>query len=338
MAVAIVFDLTEKLDDFFENQAPLSEIIVDYYIPFIPYYMNMFSSLFIFISVIFFTSRMAGNSEIIAMLASGMSYHRILRPYWISATFLFALFWSLGGFVIPRATSRMLHFEDKYIRQFTTNYAQNVQMQVEPGLILYIESFMNQSNMGYRSSLEHFDGKSLRSRIVAERIRYAGTAENPYLWQLEDYTRREFDGLQENISTGTKLDTTLRVKPQELFITAEHAAEMTNAELYNYIQKQRARGTGNIKAFQTELHKRWASPLGAFIMTLLAVTLSSRKVRGGTGKNMAVGFSLTAIYILFSAISTTFAVTGALSPFLAVWLPNFIFLSIGIYLYRQEAK
>lgn len=334
LSIAIVFDLTEKMDDFFENQVPTKEIILDYYLPFIPYYTNMFSSLFIFISVIFFTSKLAGNSEIIAMMAAGVSYHRLMLPYFVSATFLFLFSFYLGGYVIPPATGKMLNFTDKYIEHFTSENARNVQMEVEPGTILYIESFQKRSNMGYRASLEHFDGKTLTSRITADRIRY----DSAYCWHLENYIRRDFEGMREQMTRGSRLDTIIPIQPYELFITAEEAQQMTNTELRDYMEKQAARGAGNIQAFETEYHKRWASPIGAFIMTLLGVTMSSKKVRGGMGKNLGIGIVLTAAYILFSTVSTTFSVNGVMSPFMSAWLPNFIFLAIGIVLYIRAQR
>ena len=334
LSIAIVFDLTEKLDEFFENQAPLKAIIFDYYLPFIPYYMNMFSSLFIFISVIFFTSKLANNSEIIAMLSAGISFNRIMRPYMISAAFLFLLFFAMGGFLIPHATARMLDFQDKYIQKFTSENARNVQMKVEPGTILYIETFQKRSNTGYRCSYEHFDGKKLQMRITADRIVYV----EDNRWRLENYTRRTFNGLIEDVEKGYKMDTIIPITPSELFITAEEAQEMNNDELRAYIHRQRERGAGNTKAFETELHKRYASPIGAFIMTLLALSLSSHKVRGGMGKNLGIGIALSAAYVLFSTVSSTFSVTGVMSPFMAVWLPNFIFLAIGIFLYTKAPK
>ncbi|MGM9810762.1 MAG: LptF/LptG family permease [Paludibacteraceae bacterium] len=367
LSIAIVFDLTEKMDDFYENQVPTREIILDYYLPFIPYYANMFSSLFIFISVIFFTSKLAGNSEIIAMMAAGVSYHRLMLPYFISATLLFALSFVLGGYVIPPATGKMLHFTDKYIEHFSKENARNVQMEVEPGTILYIESFQKRSNMGYRASLEHFEGKTLTMRITADRIRYDSTSYSPaplslsrpigtgrglgaglhggestltpqHHWHLENYTRRDFDGMRESLTRGNRLDTIIPVQPRELFVTAEQAQEMTNPELVEYMELQAKRGAGNIQAFETEYHKRWASPLGAFIMTLLGVTMSSKKVRGGMGKNLGIGIVLTAAYILFSTVSTTFSVNGVMSPFMSAWLPNFVFLAIGIVLYFRALK
>ncbi len=258
-----------------------------------------------------------------------------MLPYFVSATFLFLFFsFYLGGYVIPPATGKMLNFTDKYIEHFTSENARNVQMEVEPGTILYIESFQKRSNMGYRASLEHFDGKTLTSRITADRIRY----DSAYCWHLENYIRRDFEGMREQMTRGARLDTIIPIQPYELFITAEEAQQMTNTELRDYMEKQAARGAGNIQAFETEYHKRWASPIGAFIMTLLGVTMSSKKVRGGMGKNLGIGIVLTAAYILFSTVSTTFSVNGVMSPFMSAWLPNFIFLAIGIVLYIRAQR
>lgn len=334
LSIAIVFDLTEKMDDFFEGQVPLKEIIFDYYIPFIPYYMNMFSSLFIFISVIFFTSKLAGNSEIIAMHAAGVSYHRLMVPYAFSATILFVLGIILGGWVIPRSSERMLNFRDKYVDHFTKESARNVQMEVKPGTILYIESFRSTNRMGYRCSIEEFEGKSLVQRTSADKIIYDSLEH----WHLENYTQRTFTGLREELEQGDRKDIELPIIPDELFITAQHAHQMTTPELRHYMERQRQRGSGNVKAFEVEYHKRWASPLGAFIMTLLGVTMSSRKVRGGMGKNLGLGVVLTAAYILFSTVSTTFSVNNVMSPFMAAWLPNFVFLAISIPLYVRASR
>ena len=334
LSIAIVFDLTEKMDDFFENQVPLKEIIFDYYLPFIPYYMNMFSSLFIFISVIYFTSKMAGNSEFIAMHAAGMSYHRLMVPYAVSAFILFVLSVVLGGWIIPKSSARMLHFTDKYVEHFTTENARNIQLEVEPGTVLHIESFQRRSGIGYRCSIEQFDGKTLVMRTTADRIYY----DSLECWHLDSYTQRTFTGMHETLERGKRKDITLPIIPDEMFITAQQAQQMTTSALRYYIRRQRQRGSENVKAFEVEHHKRWASPIGAFIMTLLGVTMSSRKVRGGMGKNLGIGIVLTAGYILFSTVSTTFSVNNVMSPFMAAWLPNFVFLAMSIPLYIRASR
>jgi lipopolysaccharide export system permease protein len=268
------------------------------------------------------------------MQAAGMSYHRLMVPYAFSASLLFVLSIWLGGWVIPKSSGRMLHFTDKYIEHFTSENARNLQLEVEPGRILYIESFHRRSSIGYRCSIEQFEGKTLVMRISADRIYY----DSLECWHLDHYTERQFTGMAETLTRGNRKDITMPVVPDELFITAEQAKQMTTPELRHYIKRQEARGSANVKAFEVEYHKRWAMPLGAFIMTLLGVTMSSRKVRGGMGKNLGIGIILTAGYILFSTVSTTFSVNNVMSPFMAAWLPNFVFLAISIPLYWRASR
>lgn len=268
------------------------------------------------------------------MQAAGMSYHRLMVPYAISATILFVLGMVLGGWVIPKSSERMLHFTDKYIEHFTSENARNIQLEVEPGTILHIESFQRRAGIGYRCSIEKFEDKTLVMRITADRI-YYDSEEN---WHLDTYTQRTFTGMKESLERGRRKNITLPIIPDELFITAQQAQQMTTPELRHYMDRQRQRGSGNVKAFEVEYHKRWASPLGAFIMTLLGVTMSSRKVRGGMGKNLGIGIVLTAAYILFSTVSTTFSVNNVMSPFMAAWIPNFVFLAISIPLYKRASR
>ncbi len=334
LSIAIVFDLIEKLDNFFDNNAPLEEIIFDYYLNFIPFYMNLFTPLFTFIAVIFFTSKMAGNTEIVAILSTGVSFARMMRPYFISASVIALISFILGGFVIPHANKTMLDFENKYIKRFKTENAHNVQMEVEQGVILYIERYEIIRNKGYHFSLEKFDGKHLVSRLTAEEISW----DSAYNWKIEKYLQRNFDGMRESIVKGESLDTLIQVQPSEFFITSQEAPEMTNTELRDYLKKQKKRGIGNIQAFQDEYYKRYSMPLAAFIMTLIGVSLSSRKVRGGMGLHLGIGLALSALYVLFVTLSSSFSVSGLMSPLLAVWLPNILFFIVGIGLYRSAPK
>ncbi|MDD3489853.1 MAG: LptF/LptG family permease [Paludibacter sp.] len=334
LSIAVVFDLTEKLDNFFDNNAPLKAIVFDYYMGFIPFYMNMFSPLFTFIAVIFFTSKMATNTEIIAILASGVSFRRLMMPYLISAAVISGLAFVLGGYVIPPANEKLLDFEDKYVKKFKSNNARNVQMEVQKGVILYIERYEISENRGYRFSLEKFDGKSLVSRLTAETV----TWDSAYNWKITNYMQRDFNGMREKLTRGIDLDTVINVQPKEFFISSKESAQMNNTQLREYLERQKNRGVGNIQAFEDEYYKRYSMPLAAFIMTLIGVSLSSRKVRGGMGLHLGIGLALSSLYILFSTLSTTFSVSGAMSPFAAVWLPNFVFLLVGIYLYRTAPK
>jgi lipopolysaccharide export system permease protein len=312
----------------------IKAIIFDYYLNFIPFYMNMFSPLFTFISVIFFTSKMATNTEIIAILSSGVSFRRLMLPYFLSASVIALISFVVGSFIIPPANEKMLTFEDKYIRKFKTENARNVQMEVEKGVIMYIERYEIANNTGYRFSLEKFDGKKLVSRLTAETISW----DSAYNWKITDYLQRDFNGMKESITKGTTKDTTIMVQPEEFFITSKEAGQMNIIQLRNYLIKQKDRGVGNIQAFEDEYYKRYSMPLAAFIMALMGVSLSSRKVRGGMGLHLGVGLGLSSMYILFITMSTTFSVNGTMSAFAAVWLPNVVFLLIGIYLYRTAPK
>ncbi len=334
LSISVVFDLTEKLDNFVEHNAPLKEIIFDYYLNFIPYYMNMFSPLFTFIAVIFITSKMASNTEIIAILSSGVSFRRLMVPYLLSALVIACISFTIGGFIIPHGNKIMLGFEDKYVRKIKQDNARNIQMEVEKGVIMYIERYEVTNNTGYRFSLEKFDGKKLVSRLTAETI----TWDSAYTWKITNYLRRDFNGMRESITKGISKDTVIKVQPEELFISSAEAPQLSNAQLSSYLKKQRKRGVGNIQGFEDEYYKRYSMPLAAFIMTLIGVSLSSRKVRGGMGLHLGVGLALSSIYILFSTMSTSFSVSGAMSAFNAVWLPNVVFILIGIYLYQTAPK
>jgi lipopolysaccharide export system permease protein len=334
LSIAIVFDLTEKLDKFYESHAPFSEIVLHYYLPFIPFYMNMFSPLFTFIALIFFTSKMAGNTEVIAILASGTSFARFTRPYFISAAIIALISFLLGGYIIPRGNQVMLDFSDKYIQKYKSDNAQNVQMEVQSGVILYIERFEKSNNNGYRMSLEKFKGKQLVSRLTAQSVSWV----SGHKWHINDYLQRDFNGLREKITKGISRDTTINVSPQEFFLTGDDSKQMTIYQLANHLNLQKERGIGNIQCFEDEYIKRFSRPLAAFIMTLIGVSLASRKVRGGTGLHLGVGLALSAIYIIFDTMSTTFSVGGVMSVAAAVWLPNIVFLMIGLYLYRTAPK
>lgn len=334
ISVAVVIDVTEKLDNFFESEAPLKEIVFDYYLNFIPYYANMFTPLFTFISIIFFTSKMASNSEIIAILAGGIRFRRLMVPYFISAGMIALFSFVLSGYVIPPANKVRLAFEDKYISKFTSSVARNIQLQVEDGVVVHIDRFEDRNNKGYRFSMDAFDGKHLVSRLVANSVQW----DSAYNWTISDYLKRDFNGLYETITRGERLDTIIRMVPSDFFITAKHSPQMNNTELRRYIKKQELRGAANLQAFKDEYYRRFSYPLASFILTLIGVSLASKKVKGGMGLHLGIGITLSAIYILFSTISSSFAVSGQMHPLLAVWLPNIVFFFIGIFLYLTAPK
>lgn len=334
MAIVVVFDFNEKLDKFIQNRASTGAVFFDYYLNFIPYFGVRFSPLFIFISVIFFTSKMASNSEIIAILASGVSFKRYMRPYMISAGILAVGMFLLNSFWIPNANKDRLEFEDQYVKKVKTDYVRNVQMEIEPGTIMYIERYDANNQNGYNFFLETYDDQQLISRLTARRIQQ----DTAYHWILKDYLIRTFDGLYENIHEGTTLDTIIKVNPEEFFIVKGYSEQLTTPELKQYLDRQKSRGVANIKEYNVEYQRRFSFPFSCFILTLIGMSLASRKVRGGMGLHLGIGLLISFTYILLDTISGSFAQGGVMTPFLAVWFPNVLYFLIGLFLYARAPK
>ena len=336
ISIAVVFDVNENVDRFINNKAPIEAIVFDYYLNFIPYFSNLFSPLFVFIAVIFFTSKLAENSEIIAMMSTGMSFKRLLRPYMISAALIAVLTYGLGAYVIPKGNVKRVKFENTYKRKKKAEFVRNVQLEVDSGVIAYIERYENYNKTAYRVSLDKFVDKKLVSHLTARSATYDTTS--VYKWTLKNYMIREMDGMKETITTGEKLDSIIQMEPQDFLITKGQQQTMTSAELDEYITKQRRRGFANIKEFEIEYHQRIAMSFAAFILTVIGASLSSRKVKGGMGIYLGVGLALSFSYILFQTVSATFAINGNTPPILAVWIPNILYTFIAIYLYRKAPK
>lgn len=332
ISIAVVFDINEKLDSFLN--APLKAIVVDYYLNFIPYFANLFSPLFTFIAVIFFTSKLADNSEIIAMLSSGISFRRLMIPYMISAAIIAGVTFYLNSYVIPPANVTRIEFQNKYVKNKKVDYASNIQLQVEPGVIAYMSRYDNKTKTGYRFSLEKFEGKILKSRLTAQTVTY----DSAYHWIIKDYMIRNFKGMREELTRGNRLDSIITIEPADFLISRYDSELMTTSALKTYIDRQKKRGVANIKDFEIEYEKRFAMTAAAFILTVIGMSLSSRKVKGGMGVNIGIGLLLSFSYILFNTVSATFAVSGATSPRIAVWLPNIVYTIIAIYLYRKAPK
>lgn len=332
ISIAVVFDINEKLDSFLN--APLKAIVVDYYLNFIPYFANLFSPLFTFIAVIFFTSKLADNSEIIAMLSSGISFRRLMIPYMISAAIIAGVTFYLNSYVIPPANVTRIEFQNKYVKNKKVDYASNIQLQVEPGVIAYMSRYDNNTKTGYRFSLEKFEGKILKSRLTAQTVTY----DSAYHWIIKDYMIRNFNGMREELTRGNRLDSIITIEPSDFLISRYDSELMTTSALKTYIDRQKKRGVANIKDFEIEYEKRFAMTAASFILTVIGMSLSSRKVKGGMGVNIGIGLLLSFSYILFSTVSSTFAVSGATSPRVAVWLPNIVYSIIAVYLYRKAPK
>ncbi|MBR4923378.1 MAG: LptF/LptG family permease [Bacteroidaceae bacterium] len=336
ISIAVVFDINENIDKFINNNAPIKAIIFDYYMNFIPYFSNLFSPLFVFIAVIFFTSKMAENSEIIAMMSTGMSFKRLMRPYMISAAIIAALTYGLGAYVIPEGNVTRLDFEDKYRKKKKQDFVRNVQLEVDSGVIAYLGRYDGKNNTAYSFSLDKFIDKKLVSHLTAKRAVY--DTDSVHKWELKDYMIREMDGMREKITTGKQLDTIIKMQPQDFLIMKGQQQTMTSPQLKEYIANQKRRGFANIKEFEIEYHQRIAMSFAAFILTAIGLSLSSKKVKGGMGLNLGIGLALSFSYILFQTVSATFTVNGNTPPIVSVWIPNILYTIIAIYLYRKAPK
>lgn len=338
ISVAVVFDYNDNIDKLTQNGAPWDEIAI-YYLNWMPYYANLFSSLFVFIAVIFFTSKLAGNSEIIAMISAGISLRRLMRPYLLSATVIAIITFALGAEVIPRGSIERLAFENQYKRRVkNATYADNVQLQVDTGVIAYIEHFDGLSKTGYHFQLDKFEHKKLVSHMTASSITYDTLANERFHWKIHNATIRDMRGMRERITQHQLIDSLIVMEPNDFLSTRNYQETMTNSELLEYIDRARIRGTGNLKPFQVEYYKRYASSFAAFIMTVIGVSLSSRKRKGGMGFSLGVGLVLSVSYAFFQALSAGFATNANFPPILAVWLPNILFSIIAYYLYKQAPR
>lgn len=335
VGIAVVFDISEKLDDFMEKGAPLSAIIFKYYLNFIPYFANLFSSLFTFIAVIFFTSKMAYNTEIIAILSSGVSFNRMMRPFFISASIIAVFSFLLTSFIIPPANQVRLDFENKYIKKPYQNSDRNIHKQVRPGIFVYMEGYNTFSQTGYKFSIEHFIDGQLQSKLISDYARWDSTKNK---WSVQNYYIRNYKTEGEVVLTGNTIDTSIFITPKDFSMRLNVVETMNLFQLNEFIDQQKLQGADTLEVFLIEKYSRLAYPFSTFILTLIGVSLSSRKVRGGIGLHIGAGLAISFSYILFMRFSTMFAVGGSLSPGFAVWVPNILFAFIALGLYKMAPK
>ncbi|GJG36957.1 membrane protein [Prevotella lacticifex] len=335
ISIAIVFDFNENLSKFTQYHAPWRAIIFDYYANFIPYYSNLFSPLFVFIAVIYFTSKLAGNSEIIAMMATGMSFRRLLRPYMFSCVLIALTTFYLNAYVIPHGTVIRQQFENRYRRNKVTNAADNVQIRLSKSTVVYMQHYDDQIKRGYGFSLDKFEGKKLVSHMTASDIQYDTIAESKYHWTANNWKVRTLRGLREKIQMGAVKDTVIPMEPADLIYSKGQQETFTSPELKRYISKQTSRGAANVKQYEVEYHKRIAMSFASFILTIIGASLSARKRKGGMGLYLGVGFALSFAYIMLQTVSSAFAVQANMPPPLAAWTPNIIFAVIALFCYRQ---
>ena len=335
ISIAIVFDFNENLSKFTQYHAPWRAIIFDYYANFIPYYSNLFSPLFVFIAVIFFTSKLAGNSEIIAMLAAGVSIKRLMRPYMLSCVVIAGLTFYLNSFVIPHGTVIRQNFETLYRNSKKNTSAENVQLFVAKNTTAYIQNYDDQYKRGYGFSLVKIKNKKIVSHLTAMEIQYDTIADSKYHWKLSNWKIRTLKGLKEHIQSGTTKDTVLLMEPTDLVYSKGQQETFTSPELLDYISKQISRGSGNVVQYEVEFHKRIAMSFSSFILTIIGLALSSRKRKGGMGLSLGIGLALSFSYIMLQTVSATFAIQDNTPPILAAWIPNIIFAIIAYFCYRH---
>ena len=337
IGIVIIFDISEKIDYFVQKQAPLHGIIFDYYMNFIPYFVNMFSPLFVFITVIFFTSRLTANSEFVAMLSCGISYHRLMVPYLVSATLIAALSLTLNLFVIPHANETRLEFEKQYGRTQKVVQERNIHYKLEGGHYVYVETFSKWNNTAYKFTLEDFEENRLVSKLSAESARWDSLGR---CWSLKNYTIRNYSvrGISDRVKNGKSLDTTLSLTIEDFYRNKNTVEMLSWHDLNALIDAQRERGDAMVMYAEIEKHNRLALPFSAFVLTIIGVSLSTKKRRGGTGWNIAIGIALSFSYILFMRFSQMFVFTDTLPPYIALWLPNLLFAIIAAILYKIAPK
>ncbi|MEQ9186966.1 MAG: LptF/LptG family permease [Cryomorphaceae bacterium] len=335
MSIAIIFDVSEQIDDLIRTKAPLKAVLWDYYKNFVLFYGNLFSPLLTFLAVIFFTSQLANRTEIVAILSGGVSFSRLMWPYFISATILAAGSFYLNNYLVPKANRDRMEFESEYIHTFHRTLNQGVHKQIKPGEMIYFDKFNSKSDVGYRFTLEEWDGVKLKKKIFANYVKWDT---NDLHWILENYHIRTFSSKGERVVEGKSLDTTFAFTPDEFASRIEDTQRMDVNELDAFIDEQRIKGSPNIPYYLIEKHTRNALPFSTYILTLIGVAMSSRKVRGGIGAHIAAGLALAVTYILAMKVSTVYATNAGLDPIIAAWIPNILYGFLAVYLYIKAPK
>ena len=335
VVVVAVFDAAEKVDDFIEMKAPLSAILGDYYLNFIPYFINLFCGLFTFIAVIFFTSKMAYQTEIVAMLSGGMSFRRLMWPYFISSIVITILSLVLNLWIIPVAQGHVVEFERQYLKKNRSlRYEPQIYRQVDDGTFVYIRNFTGGDAATFLS-VETYADNSIVSSLEARNVKFD---EESMRWTAPQYTIRTFEGEVEKLERFTDLDTMLNLSLVEMGKLTDVVTTMKIGELGEFIEQQREKGSDMLAYFEVERQKRYSYPLATFILTIIGVSLSSRKVRGGTGLHIGLGIGLCFTYIMIARVAEEVAKGSGTMPGLLVWIPDIVFAVIAVVLYRKAPK
>jgi lipopolysaccharide export system permease protein len=342
VAIVAVIDLAEKMDKFANNRLDTLTIL-GYYRDFIPWIIGLVSPIMVFIAVVYVTSQMAARTEIIAILSSGVSFQRLLLPYFIASLVIAVISFLLNGWVIPQSNRSRLAFEMQYFNKTYYFDQRNVHMQIEPNVYFYLQNYNVNTNTGYQFSLERFENNRLVEKLTSDNIVWDSAKGK---WRLQYWKRRQVDSIfrvgyrpeEELVTEGRLLDTALVISPADFENEERKYDGMTITELTNYIDKLRFRGATGVQIFEVERHIRFSSPFTIFVLVFMGVIVSSKKSRGGTGFQIALGFLLSFVFILFFMMSRTFAEAGSLSPFIAAWIPNITFILISLAMYRYVPR
>jgi lipopolysaccharide export system permease protein len=329
--VICVIDFTEKNDDFIKHSLPAKKILLEYYVNLFPYFANLLSPITVFIAVVFVTAKLAARTEIVAILASGVSFKRLLLPYVMGGTIIGVVTFGLTGWVIPLANKTRVEFEKLYVKNPYVYKGRNIHIKVGPRSYAYMESYDNTNNVGYRFALETIEGTQLKRRMTADAITWDSTRR---AWKLSPQLIRTFNGQQERILTLPARDTTLNLYPKDFASTYRLSETLTLPELNAYIRQKVERGADDTQVYLSEKYERYAYPYAIIILTIIGVILSARKSRAGVGGQIALGFVLAFVFIIFVILSRNLAQVGDMHPMLAAWVPSIIFTGIGLALYR----
>jgi lipopolysaccharide export system permease protein len=334
-AVLIVIDLAEKMENFNRPQLTAWRILTEYYLNFIPHYTNLLSPIIIFITAVFVTAQLAGRTEIVAMLSSGMSFQRILYPYFIGSVMIGILIFILHGYIVPNANKVRHNFEDNFVRDKFHFAQQNFHFQIAPNVFAYLRNYDNIAKAGFNFTLERIEGLELKMKLEATRMFWD---EKKGKWTLESYRIHTFNGRNETLKHGEKMDTLLKITPKDFESKHLYHERLTLTELDDYIAQLRQRGSDGIEIFLIEKYERYAYPFAIVILTIIGVVVSAKKTRGGTGLQIAFGFVLAFIYIFLIVMMRSFAQQGGIPPQFSAWIPNLIFCVIGFIMYKRMPK
>lgn len=338
--IAVVIDTSEKADDFVRSGLTARQLITAYYIGFVPFIMSMIYPLIVFIAVIYFTSKMAGRSEFIAILAGGVRYNRLLRPYVIGAIFLAVIFWLASQYLIPKANEVRTDFQTVYVDR-NSSYSSdpyrnfNYYLRVDPNTFVEFKNYDSSSRTGYNFFLQHLNGNKVVHTTRADMVHWDPVRKD---WKLTTVVERSINGVKETLKKLDSLHVNLNVQPKELRRDDYLKDKLTTPELEQFIHMEEVRGAEGINTFKVELYHRDATPFSVIIMALIGAIMACRKVRGGSGLHLAIGIVLAAIFVVMDKFSVTFSTKGNLPPVLAAWLPNIIFSGIAWGLYVRAPK